>query len=121
MTLKVKLEGLKKNFTIPLYLVLSFITGLIGYAEAGMKGLALGFASGILCALSSLLGLVPFVGIPLYFIVADWFNGLLGSIGIAIPIAQVLAFYTFLIFALISNVFISLIALLVILKLLGRK
>jgi len=107
----------KKTFKFPLYIVLYVVIALIGLLEAGPMGFVVGLASAILCSLITLVGLVPFAGIPLYWYIANGINGLLGTLGYNIPVAMAVGFTAFLILAIITNLFMSFVAGLIILKL----
>lgn len=110
--------NLKKRFSLPIYFILIGLAGLIGLLEAGIGGLIVGLASGVLCSLVSLVGIVPFAGIPLYLMIGNGFKGLLAGLGIVAPVSQAFAFYSFLIFVIITNIFVSALVFLILLALL---
>lgn len=111
---KIPNEKVKTSF--PIYLFMYLIASLIGFIEGGLGGLALGLASALICSVLPILALIPFGGIPLYLIVGNWVNGILAKLGAKAPIAQAFALYGFLVFAVILNVFVSIVVLVLILS-----
>lgn len=124
MNLKVSKRTIKSKFSFPLYLIVYAVASLIGFIEGGLPGLAIGLCSALLCSLITLVGIIPFVGIPIYIILADKINTALSSLG---PfkytlVSQIFSKIAFGFFVVIVNLFVSFIVLVVLLALLfGRK
>jgi len=107
-----------KNLGIPiLYIILISVVSYFEYGktfDAFLGGLLLA----VLFVVLSLIGLVPFVGIPLYILVAgpalQWFSGLTGlpTTGLAVSIAYWLS--------LISAAILNIAASLIVYKLIKR-
>jgi len=62
---KIKIKGFRKVKRIFFPILYAIFAGL-GWLEASIPGLVGGVISGLLCSLIALLGIIPFVGIPLY-------------------------------------------------------
>lgn len=116
MEAKINNKGLSRKVSLPIYFILWLIIAIIGFAEGGIAGFAIGLASGVICSILTITGLIPFVGIFVYMFGAGWFNVLLTSSGIEAPIALSLSFWGFFVFALVGYVITSIIAGLLILK-----
>jgi riboflavin transporter FmnP len=107
-----------KNLGIPILYIL--LVAVVSYFEYGRTFDAFlgGLLLAVLFAVLSLIGLVPFVGIPLYILAAgpvlQWFSGLTGlpTTGLTVSIAYWLS--------LISAVILNIAASLIVYKLIKR-
>jgi len=121
MKFKIGSSGIKKKFSFPIYLIIYAISGILGYAFAGLPGLAVGLAGSVVISLFTFLGIIPFAGIPLYIFFSDLINGLLLKLVPNAWIALTVAKIAFGFFVVIVNIFVSLLVLLVLLALLAGK
>lgn len=98
---------IKKQYSFPLYLVLWIVCTFVGLLEAGLIGAVTGLVVALFCSLITLTGIIPFVGIFLYWSIGHWFIGYLATLGASAPIASAIAFWVFFVLTLISWAFIS--------------
>jgi len=71
-----------------------------------------------MCSLVVILGVIPFAGIFLYLWMTGMFNGVLAGLGVSVPIAMTVALVVFGLVAGLVFVFMTIVAIVFILKLL---
>jgi len=101
-------------------LTLALLCGLIGFLEGALKGAASSAAYAIINSFLTLLGLVPFFGVPLYLYFSGLIAHLLSSLSsTSTPLGFAISFILYLILTIFINVLASIIA--IALMLLGLK